>query len=103
QTLRTVKVSFDAARAPATRGIEVDTNKNRVPIGIGDRDARSQRHEDVATSGHHDSIPIGSKHGAEARGDVQSQGFFRVALTGHSAAIESTMASVDHHHCGGTV
>ena len=103
QTLRTVKVSFDAARAPATRGIEVDTNEDRVPIGIGDRDARPQGHEDIAVSGHHDSIPIGSEHGFEPLGDVQSHGFFCDALTGNSAAIESAMASVDHHHGGRTV
>src|SRR5438477_795466 len=47
QTLRTIKVSFDTARAPPTRGIEVDTNEDRVPIGIGDRNARPQWHEDV--------------------------------------------------------
>ncbi len=99
QTLRTVKVSLNPVRAAATRGIKVNANKNRVSIRVGDRDSRSQWDEHVAVSCHHNAISIVCEHGFKPLGDIQSHGFFRDALTGNSAAIESAMAGVDHHHC----
>ena len=50
QTLRTIKVCLNSAGRSARRGIEVNANKDRVPIGVGNRNARSQRNEDVAVA-----------------------------------------------------
>src|SRR5438045_2183391 len=66
QTLRTIKVRLNSTRRSARRGIEVNTNKNRVAIRISDCNAGSQRDEDVTISRHHDAIPVGSEHCFEA-------------------------------------
>ncbi len=103
QTLRTVKVSLDAARAAARCRVEVNANEDRVPIRVGDRDASPQGHENVAVSGHHDSIPVGNKDRFEPLRYIQIHGFFLNKLARNSAAIESAMAGVDHDSCRRTV
>jgi len=62
QTLRAVKVGFDAARATPRRGIEVDADENRVAVGVSDGDASTQRNEDVLVSRHHDAVAVLLEH-----------------------------------------
>ena len=77
----------------------VNANKDRVSIRISNRNARSQRNEDVAVSRHHNAIAISRKHSLEPLRYIEIHHAFRHTLMRNSAAIESAMSSVDDNGC----
>ena len=91
-----VVISLNAVRARAACRIEVNTDKDRVPVGVRDSHPIPESHEDVAVSRHDHLIAGGTQTGSESLGDVKSHCFFSDALTGDPSAIESSMAGVDH-------
>src|SRR5579864_1676580 len=100
QTLRAIEISLDTARAPPRRGIEVNTDENRIPIGIADGDAGDQWDENIAVSRHHNAIARSLKNCFQSLANIEIHHALGGAPTGDSAAIVSAMTRSDNYGSG---
>src|SRR6202011_399875 len=103
QTLRAIKISFDSARTRARGRVEMNADKNRVSIRVGDGDAGTERNKDVAVSRHYNAITVRLKDRFQSLRNVQGHCFFRNTLPRNSAAVVSAVAGIDDHGCRRTL
>src|SRR5437016_7818785 len=95
ETVPSVKISFNSVRASARRGVEMNANKNGVAVLVRDRNAGSERDENVAVSRHHNAITVRLEDSLQTLRDVEVHCFLAHALARDSAAIETAMTCVD--------
>ena len=74
----------------------MDRDEDGVAITIGDADPFPERNENVAIPRHDHAITRRAQLPRQTLGDVERHGFFRDALSGDAAAVESAVAGVDH-------
>src|SRR4029453_15296893 len=75
----------------------MEGNENRFGIRIGERNARSQWHENVTIAGHYDAIPASCQHVLQPLRDIQRHLFFCDPLAWNAAAVIAAMTRVDYH------
>ena len=78
----------------------MDTDEDRVAVGIGDCNAGPQWDKDVAIPGHYDAVPAGGQNISKTLRHVECHFFFRDALAGNSAAIMTSVPRIDDYGNG---
>jgi len=92
-----VVIGLDPIRCCARGRIEVDTNKDRVPIGVRDSYSITQGNKNIAVPCHHHLVAGGAKSGSESLGNIEIHSLFGNALARNSAAIEPAVSGVNDH------
>src|SRR5437868_1384747 len=97
EALTIEKICFDPTSAAALGRVEMDGYENGVGIRIGDRNARSKWHEDVAVAGHHDSISARCQRLFQSLSDIKGHLLFCNALARNPTAVISSMTGIDYY------
>ena len=95
-----VVVGLDAVRPRPRRAVEMNGNKDRLRMGISDRDPSAERDENVAVAGHNYAIAARQEDAFEPLGDIQGFILLADSLSGHSTAIKPAMAGVNDDGSG---
>ena len=82
-----------------TRGAELKWMQTKicVTVAIGYACPLTERDKDIAVARHDHPVTSLAQSFFEPLGDVERDDFFRDTLPGNSAAIEATVAGIDHH------
>src|SRR5205809_3723717 len=96
QTIATVKVCFDAARATSSCRIKMDTHEDGVSIRVGDCHSSSQWNKYVTAPGHDHPIATGCQNISKAQCHIERHVFFGDSLAGNPTAIMAAVPCVDH-------
>src|SRR3954454_14282486 len=83
---------------PAAPGIiEMNADKDRVLLAVGNRGAVVEVHEDITRTGHDDAELGFTQLRRQARRDIESRVFFRASVAAESPVILSAVAGINHY------